>query len=113
MRVLLIGPPGAGKGTQATRIAVHFDLVRIASGDLLRQEVASGSELGRTAKAYIDRGDLVPDEVVVAMTRERVVQANTEGGYILDGYPAPGHAVRTDLVLRYSAAQPALPMMPA
>ncbi|HEX8135542.1 MAG TPA: adenylate kinase [Actinomycetes bacterium] len=87
MRVLLIGPPGAGKGTQATRIAAHFDLVRIATGDLLRQEVASGSELGRTAKAYIDRGDLVPDEVVIAMTRERVVQANTEGGYILDGYP--------------------------
>jgi adenylate kinase len=87
MRVLLIGPPGAGKGTQATRIAAHFDLVRIATGDLLRQEVASGSELGRTAKAYIDHGDLVPDEVVIAMTRERVVQANTEGGYILDGYP--------------------------
>jgi adenylate kinase len=87
MRVLLIGPPGAGKGTQATRIAAHFDLARIATGDLLRQEVASGSELGRTAKAYIDRGDLVPDEVVIAMTRDRVMKANTEGGYILDGYP--------------------------
>jgi len=73
--VLLIGPPGAGKGTQATRIAAHFDLARIATGDLLRQEVASGSELGRTAKAYIDRGDLVPDEVVIAMTRDRVVKA--------------------------------------
>ena len=60
MRVLLIGPPGAGKGTQATRIAAHFDLARIATGVLLRQEVASESELGRTAKAYIDRGDLVP-----------------------------------------------------
>jgi adenylate kinase len=81
MRVLLIGPPGAGKGTQATRIAAHFDLARIATGDLLRQEVASGSELGRTARAYIDRGDLVPDEVVIAMTRERVVKANREGGY--------------------------------
>lgn len=87
MRVLLIGPPGAGKGTQATRIAAHFDLARIATGDLLRQEVASGSELGRTASAYIDRGDLVPDEVVIAMTRDRVVKANSEGGYILDGYP--------------------------
>jgi adenylate kinase len=87
MRVLLIGPPGAGKGTQATRIAAHFDLARIATGDLLRQEVASGSELGRTAKAYIDRGDLVPDEVVIAMTRDRVVRANSEGGYILNGYP--------------------------
>jgi adenylate kinase len=87
MRVLLIGPPGAGKGTQATRIAAHFDLTRIATGDLLRQEVASGSELGRTARSYIDRGDLVPDGVVIAMTRERVVKANSEGGYILDGYP--------------------------
>jgi len=87
MRVLLIGPPGAGKGTQASRIAAHFDLARIATGDLLRQEVASGSELGRTAKDYIDRGDLVPDEVVIAMTRDRVVKANSEGGYILDGYP--------------------------
>ena len=87
MRVLLIGPPGAGKGTQATRIAAHFDLARIATGDLLRQEVASGSELGRTAKSYIDRGDLVPDGVVIAMTRDRVVKANAEGGYILDGYP--------------------------
>jgi adenylate kinase len=87
MRVLLIGPPGAGKGTQATRIAAHFDLARIATGDLLRQEVASGSELGRTAKSYIDRGDLVPDGLVIAMTRDRVVKANSEGGYILDGYP--------------------------
>jgi adenylate kinase len=87
MRVLLIGPPGAGKGTQATRIAAHFDLARIATGDLLRQEVASGSELGRTAKSYIDRGDLVPDGVVIAMTRDRVVKANSDGGYILDGYP--------------------------
>jgi Adenylate kinase len=63
--VLLIGLPGAGKGTQAVRIAAHFDLARIAPGDLLRQEVASGSELGRTAKAYMDRGDLVPDEETV------------------------------------------------
>jgi adenylate kinase len=87
MRVLLIGPPGAGKGTQAARIAAHFDLARIATGDLLREEVAAGTELGRTAKAYMDRGDLVPDDLVVAMTRDRVVTANAEGGYILDGYP--------------------------
>ena len=87
MRVLLIGPPGAGKGTQATRIAAHFDLVWIATGDLLREEVAAGTKLGRTAKAYVDRGDLVPDDLVIAMTRTRVVKANTEGGYILDGYP--------------------------
>jgi adenylate kinase len=103
MRVLLIGPPGAGKGTQATRIAAHFDLVRIATGDLLRQEVASGSELGRTAKAYIDRGDLVPDDVVITMTRERVVQANTEGGYILDGYPRT--LVQAEAAYRWAKAR--------
>ena len=87
MRVLLIGPPGAGKGTQAARIAAHFDLARIATGDLLREEVATGTELGRAAKASMDRGDLVPDDLVIAMTRDRVIAANTEGGYILDGYP--------------------------
>jgi adenylate kinase len=103
MRVLLIGPPGAGKGTQATRIAAHFDLARIATGDLLRQEVAGGSELGRTAKAYIDRGDLVPDEVVIAMTRERVVQANAEGGYILDGYPRT--LVQAEAAYRWAKAR--------
>jgi adenylate kinase len=87
MRVLLIGPPGAGKGTQATRIAAHFDLTQIATGDLLREEIAAGTQLGRTAKAYVDRGDLVPDELVITITKARVVKANTEGGYILDGYP--------------------------
>jgi adenylate kinase len=87
MRVLLIGPPGAGKGTQAARIAAHFDLARIATGDLLREAVAKGTELGRLAKEYMDRGDLVPDEVVIEMTRDRLVEANEEGGYVLDGYP--------------------------
>jgi len=87
MRVLLIGPPGAGKGTQAARIAAHFDLARIATGDLLREEVAAGTEFGATAKGYMDRGDLVPDDLVIAMTRDRIARANTEGGYILDGYP--------------------------
>jgi adenylate kinase len=87
MRVLLIGPPGAGKGTQASRIASHFDLSRIATGDLLREQVVEGTELGRVAKEYMDRGDLVPDELVIAMTRDRMVEANEEGGYVLDGYP--------------------------
>jgi adenylate kinase len=103
MRVLLIGPPGAGKGTQATRIAAHFDLARIATGDLLRQEVASGSELGRTAKGYIEGGDLVPDEVVIAMTRDRVVKANAEGGYILDGYPRT--LVQAEAAYRWAKAR--------
>jgi adenylate kinase len=87
MRVLLIGPPGAGKGTQAGRIADHFDLARIATGDLLREQVANGTELGKVAKEYMDRGDLVPDDLVIEMTRDRMVEANEEGGYVLDGYP--------------------------
>ncbi|HEV3013083.1 MAG TPA: adenylate kinase [Actinomycetota bacterium] len=87
MRVLLIGPPGAGKGTQASRIADHFDLARIATGDLLRGQVAKGTELGKVAKEYMDRGDLVPDDLVIEMTRGRMVEANEEGGYVLDGYP--------------------------
>jgi adenylate kinase len=87
MRVLLIGPPGAGKGTQAGRIADHFDLARIATGDLLREQVANGTELGKVAKEYMDRGDLVPDNLVIEMTRDRMVEANEEGGYVLDGYP--------------------------
>ena len=87
MRVLLIGPPGAGKGTQASRIAGHFDLARIATGDLLREQVTNGTELGKVAKAYMDRGDLVPDDLVIEMTRDRMVEANEEGGYVLDGYP--------------------------
>ncbi len=87
MRVLLIGPPGAGKGTQAARIAAHFDLAQIATGDLLRGEIAADTQLGRTAKGYVDRGDLVPDELVITLTKARVVKANREGGYILDGYP--------------------------
>jgi adenylate kinase len=87
MRVLLIGPPGAGKGTQATRIAEHFDLGNIATGALLREQVANGTELGKVAKEYMDRGDLVPDDIVIEMARDRMVQASEEGGYVLDGYP--------------------------
>jgi adenylate kinase len=87
MRVLLIGPPGAGKGTQATRIAEHFDLAWIATGNLLREQVVNGTELGKVAKEYMDKGDLVPDDLVIEMTRERMAQAAEEGGYVLDGYP--------------------------
>ena len=87
MRVLLIGPPGAGKGTQAARIADHFDLAKIATGDLLREQVANETELGKVAKEYMDRGDLVPDDIVIEMARDRMAQAAEEGGYVLDGYP--------------------------
>jgi adenylate kinase len=87
VRLLLIGAPGAGKGTQAERIAKQFGLVHISSGDLLRQHVAKESAIGNTAKAYMARGDLVPDSLVLDMLRKPVVAAAKAGGYVLDGFP--------------------------
>lgn len=83
----MVAPPGAGKGTQAARLAEHFGIAHIASGDLLRSEVAAGTALGREAAAYLDRGDLVPDRVVLDMLVGRVAQAADAGGFILDGFP--------------------------
>ena len=87
MRVLLLGPPGAGKGTQADRIAARFQLVHLATGDLLRANVADGTPLGEVAQAYLDSGELVPDEVVVAMMLERLTQPDCKRGFLLDGFP--------------------------
>lgn len=87
MRLLLIGAPGAGKGTQATRIAEHFDVAHISSGDLLRDHVARGTAIGRRAEEYMERGDLVPDELVLDMLRKPVTDAVAAGGYVLDGFP--------------------------
>src|SRR4051794_2417527 len=87
MRLLLIGAPGAGKGTQATRIADHFHVAHISSGDLLREHVAGGTAIGRRAQEYMERGDLVPDEVVLDMLRKPVTEAVAAGGYVLDGFP--------------------------
>lgn len=87
MRLLLIGAPGAGKGTQAQRIADHFGLVHISSGDLLRDHVARQTALGQTAQAYMERGDLVPDALVLDMLRKPVIAAAAAGGYVLDGFP--------------------------
>jgi adenylate kinase len=87
VRLLLIGAPGAGKGTQATRIADHFRVAHISSGDLLRDHVSRGTAIGRTAQAYMERGDLVPDEVVLDMLRKPVTAAVAAGGYVLDGFP--------------------------
>src|SRR5215208_3978088 len=87
MRVLLLGPPGAGKGTQADRIAARFQLVHLATGDLLRANVADGTTLGEVAQAYLDSGELVPDQVVVAMMLERLTQPDCKRGFLLDGFP--------------------------
>jgi adenylate kinase len=87
MRLLLIGAPGAGKGTQAERLAERFGIMHISSGDLLRQHVREQTSLGRTIKSYLDHGDLVPDSIVLDMLRKPVVAAVEAGGYVLDGFP--------------------------
>jgi adenylate kinase len=87
MRLLLIGAPGAGKGTQAERLAERFGITHISSGDLLRQHVREQTSIGRTIKSYVDKGDLVPDSVVLDMLRKPVVAAVEAGGYVLDGFP--------------------------
>ncbi len=86
MRVLMIAPPGAGKGTQGVVIAEHFGIPHIATGDLLRDHVARGTELGQSMKRFLDRGELVPDQVVLDMVRS-AFEAQQGGGYVLDGVP--------------------------
>jgi adenylate kinase len=87
LRLVVLGPPGAGKGTQAVRIAEHYGCSDVATGDIFRANVASGTELGRLAQEYMDRGDLVPDEVVIAMVMERLADPDCQGGFVLDGFP--------------------------
>ncbi len=87
MRLVLVGPPGAGKGTQAEFIAEHFDIPKISTGDIFRANVSGGTELGQTAKKYMDAGDLVPDEVTNAMVRDRLDQPDAKDGFLLDGFP--------------------------
>lgn len=87
LRLLLIGAPGSGKGTQAGRLASRFGIAHLSSGDLLRKHVTDGTALGQTIRSYLDRGDLVPDAVVIDMMRKPVVAATQAGGYVLDGFP--------------------------
>jgi len=87
LRLVVLGPPGAGKGTQAVRLADHFACADVATGDIFRANVAEGTELGRAAQEYMDRGDLVPDEVVIAMVMERLAESDCDGGFVLDGFP--------------------------
>src|SRR5215467_7152514 len=88
MRILMIAPPGAGKGTQGALIAAHFNIPHIATGELLRDHVARGTTLGQAVKAYLDRGELVPDQIVLDMVREAMIAAKAAGGgYVLDGIP--------------------------
>ena len=88
MRVLMIAPPGAGKGTQGALIAAHFNIPHIATGELLRDHVARQTPLGQAVREYLDRGELVPDQIVLDMTREAMIAAKAAGGgYVLDGIP--------------------------
>jgi adenylate kinase len=87
MRIVLLGPPGAGKGTQAAQVARRFRCANVATGDIFRANVAEGSELGRAAQEYMDRGDLVPDDVVIAMVMERLAEGDCHAGFVLDGFP--------------------------
>lgn len=87
MRLILLGPPGAGKGTQAKMLTERHGIPQISTGDILRAAVAAGTPLGRQAKAYMERGALVPDEVVIGIIRDRLKEADCQRGYILDGFP--------------------------
>ncbi len=87
MIVVLMGPPGAGKGTQAVRLAERLGVAHVASGDLFREAIAAGTPLGLEAKQYMDRGELVPDDVVVKMVLERMARPDCAGGVVLDGFP--------------------------
>jgi adenylate kinase len=87
LRALLLAPPGAGKGTQGTRLAERFDVRHLATGDLLRQHVADDTEIGREARSYMERGDLVPDEIVVALVATCIGGPPPLEGFVLDGFP--------------------------
>jgi adenylate kinase len=108
--VIFLGPAGAGKGTQAARLAGRLGLPRISTGDMLRENLAAGTAVGHTAAPYLERGELVPDEVLIGMIRERIAQPDCAAGYILDGFPRTlpqaealeqmlGKAARSSLVL--------------
>jgi adenylate kinase len=87
MRLVLLGAPGAGKGTQAKKLIDKYGIPQISTGDILRKAVADGTTLGKEAKTYMDKGELVPDSVVIGLVKERIAQDDCKKGYILDGFP--------------------------
>jgi adenylate kinase len=87
LNLILLGPPGAGKGTQAERLQDDFPLAYVATGDILRAAVADGTDLGKEAKAYMDRGELVPDDVIIGVILDRLAESDTADGFLLDGFP--------------------------
>lgn len=87
MKIILLGPPGAGKGTQGYRLSVRYGIPEISTGDMLRATVEAGSSLGKKAKQYMDRGALVPDAVIISIVQQRLLQGDARKGFILDGFP--------------------------
>jgi adenylate kinase len=102
MRVLLVAAPGAGKGTQATRIAARYGVTHISSGELLRRHVQQESPIGQQVAAIVAAGDLVPDEIVISVLSEPVLEAAATGGYVLDGFPRTAHQAE----VAYELAEP-------
>ena len=103
MRLVLLGPPGAGKGTQATKMAKRFAIPQLSTGDMLREAVASGSALGARVKDIMERGDLVPDDVVIAVVADRMDCSDAANGFVLDGFPrtvAQAEALDRELAAR-------------
>ncbi|WP_329158564.1 adenylate kinase [Streptomyces anulatus] len=101
MRIVLVGPPGAGKGTQAAYLAQNLSIPHISTGDLFRANMSQGTDLGKQARAYIDAGQLVPDEVTIGMAKDRMAQPDAVGGFLLDGFPRNvGQAEALDVMLK-------------
>ena len=100
MRLVLVGPPGAGKGTQAEYIAAHLGVPKISTGDIFRANVGQGTPLGLQARAFMDAGDLVPDEITIAMVRDRLAAPDAKTGFLLDGFPRNvAQAIELDRIL--------------
>tara|TARA_B100000212_G_C27124290_1_gene426285 strand:+ start:70 stop:636 length:567 start_codon:yes stop_codon:yes gene_type:complete len=101
MNLILFGPPGAGKGTQAKLLIDKFNIVQISTGDMLREEVTSGSDLGETVKSIMEKGNLISDEIIMSMIEKRITNEDCKNGFIFDGFPRTyKQAVDLDLVLK-------------
>src|SRR5690625_587897 len=87
LRLILLGPPGAGKGTQASAIVKKYDIPHISTGDIFRSNIKMGTELGKKAKTYMDKGLLVPDELVISIVKDRLAKDDCKNGFLLDGFP--------------------------